>query len=152
MGSDKKDRPAPLTARRLSRDASSPVNRRAFVPWITGLLSTTLAPPHNRSYKPGLCRGGSLSFFDPAAHIMHFQRKNIRLPTANYHSYGPFFITLCCDRRFSAFNDAEAFTRRAIEILHTTASRQAFIIYAYCFMPDHLHALVAGTSPSDQPS
>lgn len=79
---------------------------------------------------------------------MQFQRKNIRLPATNYHGCGPFFITLCSDERFCAFNDHHAFTRRAVEILHTIASRQGFIIHAYCFMPDHLHALVAGTSPS----
>lgn len=32
--------------------------------------------------------------------------------------------------------------------LSRTASDYAFDVIAYCFMPDHLHALVEGTSPT----
>ena len=35
---------------------------------------------------------------------------------------------------------------RGFEIL-ATASRYTFDVYAYCFMPDHLHILVHGTTP-----
>src|SRR5690348_9498558 len=71
------------------------------------------------------------------------QRKNIRLPKTQYRSQRKYFITLCCSKRRRFFARREL-TESAIELFFDTAEKHEFAVLAYCFMPDHMHALVGG--------
>jgi REP-associated tyrosine transposase len=76
-----------------------------------------------------------------------FKRRSIRLPQGNYRGQGLFFITLCCERRRRVFADGLK-AQWVIEWVRAEAVAQQFALHAYCVMPDHLHALVEGLSPS----
>jgi len=78
---------------------------------------------------------------------MRFRRTNIRLPAPVYIGRRRFFLTLCCENRNHALADG-SLARRVIEVLRETARRHAFVVHAYCLMPDHLHALVEGRDVS----
>jgi putative transposase len=54
-----------------------------------------------------------------------------------------YFLTICTDARQRAFDDFD-FTRDAVAKLLRTAAKFGFAIYAYCFMPDHVHFLLLG--------
>jgi putative transposase len=66
-------------------------------------------------------------------HLRHF----------DYTGPQRYFLTMCTHERARYFVDAH---HVALVIAHfQRASReQAFAVIAYCFMPDHLHLLVAG--------
>lgn len=71
------------------------------------------------------------------------ERKNIRLEAANYVGKRQYFVTLCCAERqplLATSNIASWATDR----LHQSAAQHAFMIHAYCVMPDHLHLLAEG--------
>jgi len=74
-----------------------------------------------------------------------FNRKNIRLGADRYRGRALYFVTLCFqDRRRLGANPRLAFWLTAS--LRKHASRCAFLIHAYCIMPDHMHLLAAGAS------
>jgi putative transposase len=54
-------------------------------------------------------------------------------------------LTFCTDGRRRAFADAAA-VELVRQQLSRAASEQKFAVIAYCFMPDHLHLLIEGTS------
>ncbi len=56
-----------------------------------------------------------------------------------------YFLTICAYQRRPYFTEAEAVELVRLQFLHTSVS-ESFAILAYCFMPDHLHAVVAGGS------
>jgi putative transposase len=61
-------------------------------------------------------------------------------------------LTFCTFERRPCFSAALVVERVAGEILRTAAER-AFQVLLYCFMPDHVHLLVAGgSSDADLPS
>jgi len=76
---------------------------------------------------------------------MVFVHKNIRLPKQNYLGERSHFLTICCHSRQPLLAEAPIIAR-LLEILAAEASRSSFVVHAYCFMPDHLHLLVQGTS------
>lgn len=76
-----------------------------------------------------------------------FHRKNIRLAREHYRGENRYFITICCQHRHRAFLDRD-FTEHAIEMLRETAASYDFAIHSYCFMPDHMHVLAMGLTPS----
>jgi len=58
---------------------------------------------------------------------------------------GPISLTICTNSR------SEVFTHRAIvsemlEQIARAAAARGFAVITYCFMPDHVHLLVAGTA------
>jgi putative transposase len=55
----------------------------------------------------------------------------------------PYFLTICTHQRHRAFEDC-VFTRDAAAKLLSTATRFEFAVYAYCFMPDHVHLVLLG--------
>jgi putative transposase len=71
--------------------------------------------------------------------------KNIRLRQDQYTGVRLYFVTVCCHKRRSAFENSET-ACSAIEILRETASHHRFEVHAYCFMPDHLHILAEGAT------
>ena len=76
---------------------------------------------------------------------MTFTHKNIRLPKENYLGERSHFVTICCFGRRPLLADA-SMVPWLRELLATEAARTGFVVHAYCFMPDHVHLLVQGTS------
>lgn len=56
-----------------------------------------------------------------------------------------YFVTICTAKRFPAFT-SEAVVDPIRSIFLQLAEEIGFAVVAYCFMPDHLHVLVEGTS------
>ena len=69
--------------------------------------------------------------------------KRIRLKDFPYKGCYRYFITLRCYNRASHFANGN-FVTKVLRILKKTAEQKKFYIWAYCFMPDHLHLLVEG--------
>ena len=67
-----------------------------------------------------------------------------RLQEFDYVGPQAYFLTICTAKRRETFRDA-AVVARAREQFLRTAEAYCFEITAYCFMPDHLHALVTAT-------
>jgi putative transposase len=69
--------------------------------------------------------------------------KRTRLSAFDYLGFNCYFLTCCTAARAPLFT-----TATAVELVLTQTVKAAeihgFEIIAYCFMPDHLHALVAG--------
>jgi putative transposase len=74
-------------------------------------------------------------------------RKIIRLSAKNYLGQTAIFVTLCCLERRRHFEHADS-CLATLEILRETSTTRDFALHAYCFMPDHLHLLVEGLSPT----
>ena len=78
---------------------------------------------------------------------MRFHRKTIRLQALRYVGQFSYFITFCCARRRPVFaNTADASS--LIDKLRERSVANRFAVHAYCVMPDHFHALVAGLDPA----
>jgi REP-associated tyrosine transposase len=75
------------------------------------------------------------------------QRKNPRLPPANYRGRRFYFVTLCCFQRRKTF----AHPSRCgwlLESIQSEAATKNFAVPAYCIMPDHCHLLLQGLDES----
>jgi REP-associated tyrosine transposase len=92
-------------------------------------------------------RGG---FMPPQIELMpDFRRKPIRLKPSVYIGQHWYFITVCTFKRQPLFRDA-TLVLIALEELRRACVRHSFDVYAYCFMPDHVHLeLVARTAHSE---
>jgi putative transposase len=69
--------------------------------------------------------------------------KSLRLKDFPYKGCYRYFITLRCynqSRHFSESNLIE----KSLRTLKKTAEQRSFLVWAYCFMPDHLHLLIEG--------
>jgi putative transposase len=67
--------------------------------------------------------------------------KRIRLTPAAYEEGACFSATLVCADRLSFFENGDL-VDMGLRHLRSTASKCSASVYAYCFMPDHLHLLV----------
>jgi putative transposase len=66
-----------------------------------------------------------------------------RLKDFSYRGYHRYFITIrsySLEHRFVK----DEMVARVIEFLKSTADQERFSVWAYCFMPDHVHLLVEG--------
>ena len=70
-------------------------------------------------------------------------RKPRRLKDFSYRGYYRYFITIRSHGFKHHFVRDEIVTQ-IIEILKGTAEQERFSVWAYCFMPDHLHLLIEG--------
>jgi putative transposase len=70
-----------------------------------------------------------------------------RLRSFTYKGYYRYFITICTHDRAPLFQEAEHIPW-LIGLLQKNALEFDFKVWAYCFMPDHVHLLVEGTSPT----
>ncbi len=68
-----------------------------------------------------------------------------RLPGVSYVGYQRYFLTTCTADRHRAF-EREQITQGCILQLRRSCAAYDFALVAYCFLPDHLHLLVYGTS------
>ena len=76
-----------------------------------------------------------------------FKRKRNRVKYFDYSGTFAYFITICTYGKEEYFNNTELIDIILIN-LKTEAERCNFSIYAYCFMPDHLHLLLIGDEES----
>ena len=72
---------------------------------------------------------------------MAFYRKPNRLRADVYLGRHAYFLTLCTDARRRFFTDA-ALVNQLVSVLRQTSACHGFGVYAYCFMPDHLHLVL----------
>jgi len=81
--------------------------------------------------------------------MVDFQRKRNRLPRAAYLGRRWYFITICTKDREPLFSDPRL-TNLILDALRAKCDTESFNVYAYCFMPDHLHLeLVVLSDSSD---
>lgn len=72
--------------------------------------------------------------------------KRPRLSGFDYRGCHWYFITICTDRKRGLFTDG-SLVRWLTAKLREKSESFKFKIWAYCFMPDHLHLLVEGSCP-----
>ncbi|HBL52491.1 MAG TPA: hypothetical protein DDZ34_00090 [Syntrophaceae bacterium] len=71
-------------------------------------------------------------------------KPNPRLKNFDYIGRYRYFITICADRRKNIFEENNALVEVLLDILAASGGMHRFTIWAYCFMPDHLHFLAEG--------
>lgn len=65
----------------------------------------------------------------------------------SYRGRKAYFLTLCVRERKRLFGDG-ALVNALLGVLRETCAAHFFNVYAYCFMPDHLHLILVGESDS----
>ena len=70
-----------------------------------------------------------------------------RLASFNYRGLHRYFLTFCAHERRPVFKDPSVI-ELVLDQIRFTATEQSIENSAYCFMWDHLHILVAGTTDS----
>jgi putative transposase len=70
-----------------------------------------------------------------------------RLTSFSYVGFFRYSLTVCTHHRATVFTHPDV-VRTVLSQIQLTAARFDFAVLAYCFMPDHLHLLVEGTSPA----
>jgi REP element-mobilizing transposase RayT len=73
------------------------------------------------------------------------QEKRHRLPRQYYQGEVTVAFTACLEGGEQRFTDAQIVTP-FIERLQTAVGKHQCIVYIYCFMPEHQHLIVRGTS------
>ena len=74
-------------------------------------------------------------------------QKPRRLQDFSYIGYYRYFITIRSHAFKHHFVNGKA-VRKLIDILKNAAVQEGFSVWAYCFMPDHLHLLIEGKNSS----
>jgi putative transposase len=72
-----------------------------------------------------------------------FRRKPNRLSAASYRGQRAYFLTLCTAQRRKIFADSKL-VNPLLCTLREKCSSHFFHLYAFCFMPDHLHLVLTG--------
>lgn len=67
-----------------------------------------------------------------------------RLKDFDYLGGYRYFVTVCTDNRKSIFGNDNMLVKEMVEMLAESGGKHGFTIWAYCFMPDHLHFLAEG--------
>ena len=70
-------------------------------------------------------------------------KKRIRLKNFDYSGRYRYFITICTHNKKPIF-DNSTLVEWLANVLRDKADSCGFTIWAYCFMPDHLHVLIEG--------
>jgi putative transposase len=81
------------------------------------------------------------------ARLMPIREKTHRLDRELYRGTVSVSFTLCIQDSKPAFNEA-SLVKIFIEMLTGLTEKSSCTIPVYCFMPDHLHLIVRGTSDS----
>ena len=80
-----------------------------------------------------------------AAPVEMPHRRPPRLPAISYRGPQRIFVTMCTFQRATVFADAQHVAPVRDHLLRTATAYDVEVL-AYCFMPDHVHALLAGRS------
>jgi len=70
-------------------------------------------------------------------------QKRVKLKDFSYKGFYRYFVTVNTDRRRPVFEDIEI-VGGVLSILKAICKDYGFIVWAYCFMPEHLHLLIEG--------
>jgi putative transposase len=70
-------------------------------------------------------------------------KKRIRLKSFDYKGLYAYSVTMCSYHKMQAFKN-EGTVRMCLTVLEEWSQKCKFSVWAYCFMPDHLHLLVEG--------
>ncbi|NOR17170.1 hypothetical protein GQ543_05615 [candidate division WOR-3 bacterium] len=87
--------------------------------------------------------GQGFSLADMNNKVSNRYKKRIRLKNFNYKGIYRYFITLCTFQKRKIFNDNSSVTW-LIDVLREKSKLFIFKVWAYCFMPNHLHLLLEG--------
>jgi len=71
-------------------------------------------------------------------------KRRIRLKNFNYKGCYRYFVTICTQNKKPLFNKDEVLVAWFIDVLKEKSEIFGFKVWAYCFMPDHLHLLIEG--------
>jgi putative transposase len=71
----------------------------------------------------------------------NFRKNSLRLKGFDYSSRRSSFVTIVTEGRQTFFNDSRI-AESATKILFDLREKYRFNLYAYCFMPEHFHALI----------
>lgn len=74
--------------------------------------------------------------------IIH--KKRVRLKDFDYKGFFRYFVTICTYNKEWVFEDDLLLVEWLTDILREKANSFGFKVWAYCFMPDHLHLLIEG--------
>lgn len=74
---------------------------------------------------------------------MQKYQKRVRLKTFSYRGSYRYFITIVADKRNEIFISSEI-AGQILKALKEVSILCQFAVWAYCFMPDHLHVLIEG--------
>jgi len=77
-----------------------------------------------------------------------FKRRRTRLKDFVYQGEHTYFITICANDKQLYFNNDQAVSD-ILSQLKLEAEKVGFSIFAYCFMPDHLHLLLIGNEEAN---
>ena len=72
-------------------------------------------------------------------------RKPKRLEDFSYRGYCRYFITIRSQGFKHHFVNHQV-VAKIIDILKNAAQQKGFLVWAYCFMPDHVHLLIEGAN------
>ena len=75
---------------------------------------------------------------------MALYKKRIRLKEFDYTGCYRYFITLGTHDKDSTFKNNPQVVEWLIDVLKEKSESHGFRVWAYCFMPDHLHLLIEG--------
>jgi putative transposase len=76
-------------------------------------------------------------------------RKCIRLPAPCYLGCERYFLTACTHDRMRFFASA-ALADYTVVALQSAAAHEAFLLHAWCAMPDHMHVLMEGANENSR--
>lgn len=72
-------------------------------------------------------------------------KKRIRLKCFDYKGLYGYFVTLCSYDKIQVFQDPKTI-EMCLAVMREQGKKYKFLIWAYCFMPDHLHLLIQGSN------
>jgi putative transposase len=75
--------------------------------------------------------------------IIH--KKRIRLKNFNYKGFFRYSVTICTYNKERVFKDDPLLVEWLTDTLREKSNSPGFKVWAYCFMPDHLHLLIEGS-------
>ena len=74
---------------------------------------------------------------------LQFEMKKIRLPEDIYsQKYRPCLITICTKNRMNVFKNGQ-FVNVCMDLLNRLSENEDIKLFAYCFMPDHVHLIIS---------
>jgi len=76
------------------------------------------------------------------------KRKNNRLDLSIYKGIKAYFVTICTNNQQRVFTDTKTIAEH-LKLLNSCCKKEKFSVWAYCFMPDHLHLLLIAKENSD---
>ena len=71
------------------------------------------------------------------------QKKRVRLEDFNYKGFFRYFVTICTYNKECVFKN-DLLVEWLTDTLREKSNSFGFKVWAYCFMPDHLHLLIEG--------